>query len=59
MLDWFIKYAVLLIVILCIVCMGLFEVLKELVGIIQRRYLCRIDGLFNDWLGFDRGKKYP
>ena len=43
MLDWFIKYAVLLIVILCILCIGLYEVLKELGKLLQARVFAKFD----------------
>jgi hypothetical protein len=43
MLDLFIKYAVLLIVIAGIVCLGLFEVLKELGKLLQARVFAKFD----------------
>ena len=58
-MNTLIKWAVLPLVIGFIIGLMLFEVALEVGRILQRRYLCRIDGLFNDWLGFDRGKKYP
>ena len=56
MIDLFIKYAVLLIVIAGIVCLGLFEVLKELGKLLQRKVFdgfdARVSAAFNrvfDW----------
>jgi hypothetical protein len=56
MLDLFIKYAVVLIVILCILCIGMYEVLKELGKLLQRKVFdsfdARVNAAFNrvfDW----------
>jgi hypothetical protein len=51
MIDLFIKYAVLLIVIAGIVCLGLFEVLKELGKILQRKVFDSFDARVNAAFG--------
>lgn len=58
MLDLFIKYSLLPLVVLFIIGLMLFEVLLEIGRILQRRYWSRVDALFDGWFGIGHGKKH-